>query len=310
MKKILLIIIFLLSFFLISCKEEKEFKQGSLYINYVLNNGSRDVVEKVEDLDTYSFMKVERVGYRFISWYADEDLENKLYVEDLMMPTGVNDSIIYAYAKWTEEEYQVKFICDGRVINTQFVKYGGAAVAPNPLIISGYKFFSWDCDFSKVTNNMEVNAIYVDSEDKNIMVILGNWMNDNGTISATMRKRLELALEAYKDFSPSYIVVSGGMANSKAGISEAQAMYDYLVEHGIDANIIIKEDQSMSTYQNAEFTMKKIENINFKNLIIVSTVEHFVQYQTIKYFNDAAYNNLTIRNKNINIMIYTNNNAV
>ena len=259
MKKILLICLIILSIFLISCKEEDKKKEnGSLYVNYVLNNGNRDVVEKVEDLDTYSLLKVERCGYRFVNWYADEDLEVRLYVEDLKMPTGESDSIIYAYAKWTEEEYMVTFKCDGRVINTQFVKYGKAAEAPTPLILSGYKFFSWDCDFSKVINNMEVNAIYVDSEDKNIMVILGNWMNDNGTISATMRKRLELALAAYKDFSPSYIVVSGGMANSKAGISEAQAMYDYLVEHGIDGNIIIKEDQSMSTYQNAEYTMKKI----------------------------------------------------
>ena len=87
-------------------------------------------------------------------------------------------------------------------------------------------------------------------------------------------------------------------------------MYNYLVEKGVDKNIIIKEDQSMSTYQNAIYTMTKLENINFKNLIIVSTIEHFVSYQTIKYFNDAAYNNEIIRNKNINIMIYTNNNIV
>ena len=132
-------------------------------------------------------------------------------------------------------------------------------------------------------------------------------MNNDGTISSTMRTRLELALKAFSEFDFDYIVVSGGMANSQAGISEAQAMYNYLVEHGIDGNIIIKEDQSMSTQQNAIYTMQKLENIDFNNIIVVSTIEHFTNYQTIKYFNDAANNNAKIKAKNINIMIYTNN---
>lgn len=309
MKKIILLIFIFFGLFMIGCKTEKEKKTGDLYINYILNNGSRDVIEKVDNLDTYTLLKVERVGYRFSSWYYDEELEVKLSLEDLDMPTGEDDKIVYAYAKWYKEQYKVSFICDGKVINTQFVEYGQAATSPTPLDISGYQFSSWDVDFSKVVGDMEVNAIYKESNEKNIMVVLGNWMNDDGTISATMKKRLDLALVAYTEFEPAYIVVTGGMANSKAGITEAQAMYDYLVDHGIDGSIIIKEDQSMSTNQNAIYTMKKLENLNFKNLIIVSTIEHFVTYGAIKYFNDAAYNNTVIRKKNINILVYTNNDA-
>ena len=36
------------------------------------------------------------------------------------------------------------------------------------------------------------------------------------------------------------------MANSNAGITEAQAMYNYLVARGIDSGIIIKEERSTS----------------------------------------------------------------
>ena len=132
-------------------------------------------------------------------------------------------------------------------------------------------------------------------------------MNDDGTMSATMKKRLALCLEAYDKFNPDYIVVTGGMANAKAGISEAQAMYSYLTTMGINPGMIIKEDQSLSTNQNAIYTMAKLENFDFDNLIIVSTIEHFVNYQTVKYFNDAALANQKIKEKNINIMIYTNN---
>lgn len=144
-------------------------------------------------------------------------------------------------------------------------------------------------------------------ESDTIIVVLGNWMNDNGTISTIMRRRLDLAIKAYEEFNPKYIVVTGGMANAKAGIAEADAMYNYLVDAGIDKDIIIKEDQSMSTYQNANYTMKLIEDIDFKTLIIVSTIEHFVNYETIKYFNDACLNNSKVFSKKINIMIYTNN---
>ena len=147
-------------------------------------------------------------------------------------------------------------------------------------------------------------------ESDTIIVVLGNWMNDNGTISTIMRRRLDLAIKAYEEFNPKYIVVTGGMANAKAGIAEADAMYDYLVDAGIDKDIIIKEDQSMSTYQNANYTMKLIEDIDFKTLIIVSTIEHFINYETIKYFNDACLNNPKVFSKKINIMIFTNNTYV
>ena len=146
-----------------------------------------------------------------------------------------------------------------------------------------------------------------EEKDESILVVLGNWMNDDGTISSTMKRRLDLAIKAYKEFEPKYIVVTGGLANTKAGITEADAMYTYLVNAGIDGNIIIKEDKSVSTYQNANFTMKLIEDIDFKNLIIVSTIEHFVNYDTLKYFNDACLNNAKVCSKKVNIMIYTNN---
>ena len=156
-------------------------------------------------------------------------------------------------------------------------------------------------------DNMVDKEEIIEEKEDSILVVLGNWMNDDGTISTKMRTRLEMTVEAYNKLKPKYIVVTGGLANTKAGITEADAMYEYLVNAGIDGNIIIKEDKSVSTYQNANFTMKLIEDINFKNLIIVSTIEHFVNYETIKYFNDACLNNTKVCSKKVNIMIYTNN---
>ena len=321
-----IIIIFFISFLLITivgCKEnnssdervEEESKDeqeneetkkeiGSLYIRYNQNNDKDAITDKINDLNNYVLINPKKEGYEFDGWFSDEDLNFIFKLSDLSMPTDENDIIIDVYADWSIQKFTVDFMDDGKLILSRTVAYGSSAREPRDTFKSGYRFIGWDKDFSCVTSDMVVNAIYEENNgSKNIMVVLGNWMNNDGTISQTMRTRLELALKAFKEFSFDYIVVSGGMANAQAGISEAEAMYNYLVEHGIDKNIIIKEDQSMSTQQNAIYTMRKLENIDFKNIVVVSTIEHFTNYQTIKFFNDAANSNAKIKAKNINIMI-------
>ena len=42
-------------------------------------------------------------------------------------------------------------------------------------------------------------------------------------------------------------------------ISEAQAMHDYLVAHGISSERILQEDQSTSTYENLSFAISRFD---------------------------------------------------
>ena len=48
-------------------------------------------------------------------------------------------------------------------------------------------------------------------------------------------------------------IVSGGQGKGET-ISEAQAMENYLLNHGIREDRIIKEDNSTSTYENFEYS--------------------------------------------------------
>lgn len=334
MKKILLIILLLCLLF-VSCKKkdtnndeqsklgpictdpieenededpEPEVTKGKLYIQYHLNNDDPDVIEEIKDLDSYSFLEPTKVGYEFVSWCTTDVLNISLRLNNLSMPSDDEDEIVMAYAKWKKEKYDVSFICDGRVVLTRNVEYGSSAKAPNPTVKPGYKFVGWDGDYSYVTSNREIHAVYEEGEpSKKILVVLGNYLNDDGTMSATLRKRLDLAVEAYEEYDPDYIVVTGGKANTNAGITEAAAMYSYLKAKGIPESKIIQEGDSLSTYQNAVYTMQKIQSYDFDTLIIVSTIEHFVNYATVKYFDDAALANEYVKAKNIRIMIYTNN---
>ena len=69
---------------------------------------------------------------------------------------------------------------------------------------------------------------------KTVVIVLGNRVNDDGTITEIQKERLEMAKEIEKIFNPNYFILSVGSPNKKAGISEAEGMYNYLVNGGFN----------------------------------------------------------------------------
>ena len=66
----------------------------------------------------------------------------------------------------TEKEFTVIFKDkEGNVLSTQKIKEGKAATAPTVPSVEGYEFKGWDKDFSKVTADLEVKAVYEKKED-------------------------------------------------------------------------------------------------------------------------------------------------
>ncbi len=79
--------------------------------------------------------------------------------------------------------YTVTFVdWDGTVIDTQQVAYGAAAVAPSDPVRPGWTFIGWDREFSYVTGDLTVCALYEENEAPE--VILGD-VNGDGLITAT-----------------------------------------------------------------------------------------------------------------------------
>lgn len=94
--------------------------------------------------------------------------------------------------------------------------------------------------------------------EKNLsyIVVLGAQMKKNGP-SAALKLRLDKALEYLKENPDTICVVSGGKGANEH-ISEAEGMYMYLVEKGIEPERIIKEDESENTSENIAFSRKLI----------------------------------------------------
>ncbi|MFN6091293.1 MAG: YdcF family protein, partial [Bacteroidota bacterium] len=96
--------------------------------------------------------------------------------------------------------------------------------------------------------------------DIKYMVVLGAKVRENG-ISPTLQRRLDKALNVLLLDTTITVIVSGGKGEDEP-VSEAEAMSDYLLTHGVNANRIIQEDQSFSTEENIINSRRKIALTN------------------------------------------------
>ena len=98
-------------------------------------------------------------------------------------------------------------------------------------------------------------------EGVNTMIILGAGLK-NDEPEQHLIERLDLALEVVKmsGAKPMQIIVTGGIGRGET-LSEAQAMGAYLVEKGVPEEWIIYENEATSTFENFEFSRKKIQEL-------------------------------------------------
>ena len=89
------------------------------------------------------------------------------------------------------------------------------------------------------------------------IVVLGAKVNGTSP-SRTLRERIDAAAEYLKAHPQAIAVVSGGKGDDE-GISEAQCMFNGLVERGIDPTRVWMEDQAASTWGNLNLSLDLIE---------------------------------------------------
>lgn len=134
-----------------------------------------------------------------------------------------------------------------------------------------------------------------------VLIVLGNRLNDDGSFTKAMQERMEITLDIVKKQSIDYMITSGGIANKNTKISEAEAMKQYLVSKGLDENKIITESKSMSTYENAKFSIPLALELNPDTVIVCSSLEHF----TKQSYNLCTFFSEFLDNKHIDLVFYT-----
>ena len=118
--------------------------------------------------------------------------------------------------------------------------------------------------------------------DKEYIIILGCAIMRDGTPTPLLRGRIDRAVafereQFMKSGRHAYFVPSGGQGSDEV-ISEAESMKRYLIEQGIPEEQIIKEDKSVNTLQNFEFSKKVIgeHGGDIKKSIAFSTTNYHV----------------------------------
>ena len=89
------------------------------------------------------------------------------------------------------------------------------------------------------------------------LIILGAELHGE-TPSTELRQRLDTGIAYLEKHSDAVAIVTGGQGRGES-ITEAEAMYRYLVAKGIDEDRIIKEASATSTMENFRYSRRLIE---------------------------------------------------
>ncbi len=138
---------------------------------------------------------------------------------------------------------------------------------------------------------------------KTCLIILGYVLNKDNTLHPTLIKRLNMARRVIETEKIDRIVVSGGIPYPDVNnISEADAMYDYLVSHGISNDLLVKEDRSVSTRENAKYSIPLARQCGAEKIIVLTTVDHFYS----PYYNVVEIFANELKDDHILLAFYTN----
>ena len=90
------------------------------------------------------------------------------------------------------------------------------------------------------------------------VIVLGAKVKPDGSLSKTLKLRLDKALEYMKENPETMLVLSGAKGDAEP-CSEADAMETYLLGQGADPDHLLKEEQSFSTVENLAYRRVMIE---------------------------------------------------
>ena len=105
-----------------------------------------------------------------------------------------------------------------------------------------------------------------------IIVVPGNTVYADGTLSERLKSRLDVALELFHDGRAPRIFVSGGMGHE--GHDEAASMAAYLVGHGVAASAIVQDPLGVDTAATAANAAQYLRSHNMGSAIVATQYFH------------------------------------
>ena len=121
-----------------------------------------------------------------------------------------------------------------------------------------------------------------------VAIVLGNKVNEDGTLSPRLKARLDKSLELFNQKRIQAVIVSGGLG--KEGFWEAEKMKEYLLKNRIPTEEIIVDNLGNDTEKTVKNSIRIMNRLDFKSAISVS--QYFHQTRTKKLFKKNGFENI------------------
>lgn len=107
------------------------------------------------------------------------------------------------------------------------------------------------------------------------VIVPGNTVHPDGTLSDRLRARLDVALAIYRGGRCKAIFVSG--ATGVEGVDEAAAMKAYLVRQGVPADRVLQDSAGFNTEATARNAAQALHQQGYTTVIAASQYFHLVR---------------------------------
>ena len=133
--------------------------------NVADKDGQTKVIVKIQDEDGSIYKENVVFSDLFTLSLQKEGYTGRLYRDADFLKPLTKDSKVKngdtVYVKWTINKYTVTFMDGEKVLETfTNVTHGDTVTAPEVPKKDGKTFIKWDTDFSKVTSDLTINAVY------------------------------------------------------------------------------------------------------------------------------------------------------
>ena len=105
-----------------------------------------------------------------------------------------------------------------------------------------------------------------------VILVLGNPANDDGTIATVARSRVLEGIRQYRAGVAPRLLMTGGAVKNQ--FAEGDVMRQFAISQGVPADAVFAETQSRNTIQNAFYSYKIMQAHHWTSVMVVSSPTH------------------------------------
>lgn len=110
------------------------------------------------------------------------------------------------------------------------------------------------------------------AQHADVLIVLGAQVQPGGRLGPSLERRVQHAAALYQQGLADHVLCSGGVGDHPP--AEAQAACDRLIELGVPPDVMVYEDRSHSTEENAAYSIELLRARGWRSVLLVSDGFH------------------------------------